>query len=122
MGLVRTESNFTEGVILLKSKYIGSGIGFWAEKCLFENLERLNGVIIASVWEENKASIKLMKKNGMSFVKKSIKSYHGKVVVVVDFYVKLPKHYSPDILTQIENFLIAGKLSGINFWFSLIKS
>ena len=92
MGLIRNATNIVEGGIFLKSQYIGSGIGFWAEKCLFDNLERVNGVMVASAWEENKVAIKLMLKNGMNFVNQIQKSYNNNSILV-NVYIKFAKNY-----------------------------
>lgn len=113
MGLVRTERNLLDGGILLRSKYIGSGIGFWAEKCLFENLEKVNGTMIASVWEENKTAIKLIKSNGMSFVNKTSKSYKDRNMII-DVYIKFSSKVLQNMnLINIENYLITNKISQI---------
>lgn len=95
-GLVRREkyndSNYiVEGVIFLKSKYLISGFGFWTLKNLFNNMEKLNATMVASVWEENIPSINLIKKNDMKFIRHDFKSYKGKEIKV-ELYLKLPRN------------------------------
>jgi RimJ/RimL family protein N-acetyltransferase len=86
-GLIRNENNILEGGVLLKSKYVSSGIGFWVEKKLFNYMRSIQNItVIASIWEENIPSIKLVKKNGMQLIKKINKSYNNKTIVV-DLYV-----------------------------------
>jgi RimJ/RimL family protein N-acetyltransferase len=120
MGLIRChqkiegyENEVVEGVIFLKSKYIGSGLGFWAEQVLFENIEKLNTIMIASVWEENIASIKLMKKNGMEFIGQIIKIYKGRAINV-DLYIKFPAGVSASSkVLHIEKLFVVKKLSSL---------
>jgi RimJ/RimL family protein N-acetyltransferase len=93
-GLIRREKYnncdyVVEGVIFLQSKYIGSGFGFWILKNLFNNFEKLNAIMVASVWENNLPSINLIKKNGMKFAGCELKSYKGKEIKI-ELYFKLP--------------------------------
>lgn len=95
--------DIVEGMIFLKSEYIGSGIGFWIEKKAMQNFEDKNIILIASAWAENKVAIKLMKKNGMMLNGEFIKSF-GEKSIKVELYIRLPKNLSqvPDELNMIE--------------------
>ena len=95
IGLIRREkfndlSYIVEGVIFLKSNYLNSGSGYWALELLFSNLEELKGIMVASVWEHNRPSIRLIKANGMNFVKKASKAYKGRTIGL-ELYVKSSK-------------------------------
>lgn len=108
MGLIRTGANLVEGAIFLKSEHIGSGIGFWMEKRLFENLDALNDSMIASVWESNTAAMRLMEKNGMVFVKKTTKTYQDKTLTI-NIYTKAAKDIAKSTLFYLEKYLIINK-------------
>lgn len=86
-GLIRNENNILEGGVLLKAKYLGSGIGFWVEKKVYNNIRSMENItLIAGIWDQNTVAIKLVKKNGMQFVKKIDRSYNNKTIIV-DLYV-----------------------------------
>jgi RimJ/RimL family protein N-acetyltransferase len=87
-GLIRNENNIVEGGVLLKSKYISSGIGFWVEKKLLNYMNsKQNITAIAGIWEENTPSIRLAEKHGMQFIKKIYKTYNNKTIAV-NLYVE----------------------------------
>ena len=90
-GLVRREKHnvgyVVEGLVFLKSEYLASGFGFWTLKILFSNLEKINGVMVASVWEQNFPSIRLIQKNNMIFAGNTVKLYKEKAINI-DLYYK----------------------------------
>lgn len=108
MGLMRIDANLTEAGVLLKSKYIGKGIGFWVYKDLSDKLEKIGGAFISSVWEENTASIKLIKKHGMSFVNKISKSYKNRTMMI-EIYIKFSSNITQSDITCIEERLTTQK-------------
>jgi hypothetical protein len=103
--------DIVEGMVFLKSKYIGSGIGFWIEKKAMENFEEKNIILIASAWAENKVAIKLMKKNEMIFSGEFLKRA-GDRTIKVESYIRCPKHLSniSSMELDIEELLACKKL------------
>ena len=61
-GLIRrkeyaTDKFIVEGLIFLKSEYLATGYGYWVMKYVFNKLEVLGGIMVASAWEQNFPSI-----------------------------------------------------------------
>lgn len=122
MGLIRREgklegysNNVVEGVIFLQSKYIGSGLGFWALRYLFANLEKLGDIMLASTWEGNTPLIKLVKNKGMELIGKTSKTYKGNTIGV-EIFIKLPEgsFLKTVNIKALEELLVVNKLSNIN--------
>lgn len=107
------DSFIVEGLIFLKSEYIGSGMGFWIEKIFFEKLDELNAILIASAWEENRTAIRLMKKNGMNYKGSFIKIYNNNAIKV-GMFMKFPSNIiALNNLLNIEEFFTCNKISSL---------
>lgn len=98
-----------EVAIFLKSKFIGKNIGFIVDGMLSKKGEELNNIMIASIWEGNKSSIRLTEKYGGIFVGKAKKIYRERTVNT-NMYIKTPKNMQ-DISQNIdiESLLISKK-------------
>lgn len=117
-GLVRCSRKISpynntvvEGEVFLKEEYIGSGLGFRIEKVFESRLEERQEIVIASIWEGNTASIRLIEKLNMSFVGKIEKCYNGKTVYA-NMYIKFPSSLrNADKNINLEAFFITKKIS-----------
>ena len=115
-GLVRNknfQSNYvvmSEIVLFLKSEYIGKGFGVFASMALFKEAQKLNNILIASVWEGNLSSKKLIEKNEMIFQGKTQKHYKDKSIEVCN-YVKIPDKIIEELKNvNIFKFLVTNNL------------
>jgi hypothetical protein len=100
-----------EVAIFLKSKFIGKNIGFIVDGMLSKKGEGLNSIMIASIWEGNKSSIRLTEKYGGIFVGQTKKTYQERTVNA-NMYIKTPEGM-PDVSKNIniENLLISKKIT-----------
>lgn len=76
--------------MFLKQKYIGSGLGFKIEKVFAKKVEERQNIVIASIWEYNSPSIRLIERLGMVCTGKIRKIYNGKTVYA-NMYIKFPE-------------------------------
>ena len=116
-GLIRTNSEvideliISEAVLLIKSQYIGKGMGLFASIKLIDMAMNLNNILISSVWEENTPSIRLIEKNGMKLKERMVKTYKN-LSFIVRTYIKFPKTIiEADNAIDIKSLLLTKKLS-----------
>jgi len=108
-GLIRNKDNVVEIGVLLKRKYLGIGIGFFVTHKIMQNFEEIGSILIAGIWEENTPSLKLVKKNNMTFVNKTTKSY-GSNEIIVETYIKFSSKMNLTSTINIEDYLTIKKI------------
>jgi RimJ/RimL family protein N-acetyltransferase len=104
-GLVRTKgriegcnSQIVEMAIFMRPEFMNSNYGTSSILYFNKKVDELKTVLIASVWEENTASIKLAAKLGMIPLKKIQKSCYDKTINIFT-YIKFPNFDIEELLS-----------------------